>query len=98
MSPSHPSLPSGIEVEGKGSPETDTKGPSERHIEDVSEFHKSQPPEGVYISPEEIQAQFNLLRDLSPDQMITLNKRVLKKIDWHTMPCVTLMFLMKYAP
>ena len=61
------------------------------------EFHKPQPPEGIYISPEEIQAQFDLLRDLSQDQMTALNNRVLKKIDWHTMPCVTLMFLMKYV-
>lgn len=97
MSPSHPSLSSGIEVQEQRNPDTDTKGQFEGHIEDVSEFHKPQPPEGIYISPEEIQAQFDLLRDLSPDQMIALNNRVLKKIDWHTMPCVTLMFLMKYV-
>lgn len=65
------------------------------HIEDVLECNAQQPAEGIYIPSEEIQARFELLRYLTPDQMHALNKRVLKKIDWHMMPCVTLMFLMK---
>lgn len=47
------------------------------------------------IPPIEIQARFPLLRDLSETQMAALNKSVLRKVDWHMMPCVTLMFLMK---
>ncbi|KAM0211482.1 hypothetical protein ACHAPA_008642 [Fusarium lateritium] len=48
------------------------------------------------IPPTEIQARFPLLRDLSQERMDELNKRVRSKIDWHMMPCVTLMFLMNY--
>jgi hypothetical protein len=47
------------------------------------------------IPPIEIQARFPLLRDLSETQLAALNKSVLRKVDWHMMPCVTLMFLMK---
>jgi hypothetical protein len=50
---------------------------------------------GAYIPPEEIRARFPLLRDLSEEQLTALNKKVVSKIDWHMMPCVTLMFLMK---
>jgi hypothetical protein len=65
---------------------------TEKRIEDVSN-----PPNAErYIAPEVIQARFDLLRDLGPDEMAALNKRVVRKIDWHMMPCVTLMFLMKY--
>lgn len=53
--------------------------------------------EGSFIPPEEIQARFDMLRGLSADEMAALNKKVLKKVDWHMMPCVTLMFLMKYV-
>lgn len=52
-------------------------------------------PLGTYVPPEEIQGRFDLLRDLSPEQMAALNKKVVSKIDWHMMPCVTVMFLMK---
>ncbi|KAL6364263.1 hypothetical protein LRP88_02181 [Fusarium phalaenopsidis] len=48
-----------------------------------------------HIAPGEIQARFELLRHLSADQMETLNKSVRSKSDWHMMPWVTLMFLMK---
>jgi hypothetical protein len=47
------------------------------------------------ITPQEIQARFETLRDLSQDEMVALNKKVLKIIDWRLMPCITLMFLMK---
>ncbi|GMG11590.1 unnamed protein product [Aspergillus oryzae] len=87
-------LPPGSEAEEQTNCTTDIKA-MEKHIEDVSEYNKQQPPEGVYIPSEEIQARFELLRYLSPEQMEAHNKRVLKKIDWHMMPCVTLMFLMK---
>lgn len=51
--------------------------------------------QGAYISPEEIQGRFALLRDLSQEQMAELNKRVVRKIDWRMMPIVSLMYLMK---
>jgi hypothetical protein len=47
------------------------------------------------ITPQEIQARFETLRDLNEEEMVALNKRVLKIIDWRLMPCITLMFLMK---
>jgi hypothetical protein len=47
------------------------------------------------ITPQEIQTRFETLRDLSEEEMVALNKRVLKIIDWRLMPCITLMFLMK---
>lgn len=47
------------------------------------------------ISPAAIQARFPLLQDLDDDQMATLNKRVLSRIDWRLMPTITIMFLMK---
>lgn len=61
----------------------------------VEKIPIGQHAEGAYIPPEEIQARFDLLRDLSKEQMEALNKKVVKKIDWRMMPCVTLMFLMK---
>ena len=51
--------------------------------------------EGSYISPEEIQGRFELLRDLGKEDMDKLNKRVVSKLDWRMMPCVTMMFLMR---
>jgi hypothetical protein len=47
------------------------------------------------ITPQQIQARFETLRDLSEEQMAALNKKVLRKLDWRLMPCITLMFLMK---
>jgi hypothetical protein len=48
-----------------------------------------------WYTPLEIQGRFDTLRDLSPDQMAALNKKVLRKIDWRLMPTITIMFLMK---
>lgn len=49
----------------------------------------------VDITPRDIQARFDLLRDLSDAEMDKLNKRLVKKIDWRMMPTITLMFLMR---
>lgn len=46
-------------------------------------------------TPIEIQARFDTLRDLSPEQMEALNKKVVSKIDWRLMPMITIMFLLK---
>ena len=48
------------------------------------------------FTPQQIQARFETLRSLNVEEMAALNKRLLKKIDWRLMPCVTIMFLMKY--
>ncbi|KEF62002.1 uncharacterized protein A1O9_03574 [Exophiala aquamarina CBS 119918] len=51
----------------------------------------------IYVlRPAQIQHRFDRLRDLNDEQMTALNKRVVKKIDWRLMPCITLMFLMNY--
>lgn len=47
------------------------------------------------ITPRDIQARFNLLRDLSDEEMEKLSKTLVKKIDWRMMPTITLMFLMR---
>lgn len=47
------------------------------------------------ITPRDIQARFELLRDLSDTEMEKLNKRLVKKIDWRMMPTITMMFLMR---
>ncbi|KAK5058677.1 hypothetical protein LTR84_010941 [Exophiala bonariae] len=52
--------------------------------------------ERSWQTPAQIQHRFDTLRDLSDEQMTALNKKVLKKIDWRLMPCLTLMFLMNY--
>ncbi|KAF3044465.1 hypothetical protein E8E12_010937 [Didymella heteroderae] len=49
-----------------------------------------------HITPQQIQARFETLRDLSEEQMAALNKKLVKKLDWRLMPCITLMFLMNY--
>lgn len=51
--------------------------------------------EFVNITPQQIQARFDTLRHLSDEDMAALNKKLVRKIDWRLMPCVTLMFLMK---
>lgn len=47
------------------------------------------------ITPQQIQSRFETLRHLSEEQMAALNKRLVRKLDWRLMPCITLMFLMK---
>jgi hypothetical protein len=47
------------------------------------------------ITPRQIQARFETLKDLTEEEMVALNKRLVKRIDWRLMPCITLMFLMK---
>ncbi|KAH6680028.1 MFS transporter [Plectosphaerella plurivora] len=48
------------------------------------------------FSAREIQGRFDLLRDMSDAEMEALNKKVVSKIDWRLMPCITMMFLMCY--
>ncbi|KAL4959777.1 major facilitator superfamily domain-containing protein [Aspergillus stella-maris] len=95
MSHTPPLRRSASEVEPRTNTNAEIKS-TDKHIEFVSETAKPQHAEGAYISPGEIQMRFDLLRDLTPEQIEALNKRVLRRIDWHMMPCVTLMFLMNY--
>uniref|UniRef100_A0A8H7K0Y8 Major facilitator superfamily (MFS) profile domain-containing protein n=1 Tax=Bionectria ochroleuca TaxID=29856 RepID=A0A8H7K0Y8_BIOOC len=67
--------------------------------EDLKEasFHEVETkPVPGRITPQEIQARFDTLRDLSENELETLNKRLVKKIDWRMMPMITLMFLLNY--
>ena len=59
-----------------------------------SEF-KEEVSDHVNITQRMIQSRFELLRDLSEEQMFALNKQLVKRLDWRLMPIITLMFLMK---
>jgi ABC-type transporter lipoprotein component MlaA len=48
-----------------------------------------------HITPRMIQARFETLKDLNEEEMAALNKRLVRRLDWRLMPCITLMFLMK---
>jgi hypothetical protein len=61
---------------------------------DIQEYERAVNDNGV-VSQQEIQGRFDLLRDLNPEQMALLNKKVLRKVDWRLMPTITVMFLMK---
>ena len=52
----------------------------------------------VNYTPEQIQHRFETLRGLSQGEMEALNKKVRRTIDWRLMPCITMMFLMRYMP
>ncbi|OAK99401.1 MFS general substrate transporter [Phaeosphaeriaceae sp. SRC1lsM3a] len=53
-------------------------------------------PTTYRITPQQIQARFELLKDKSEEQMAALNKQLVRRLDWRLMPCITLMFLMNY--
>lgn len=61
---------------------------------DVQQYERAINDNGVYTA-QEIQDRFDLLRDLNPQQMVALNKKVLRKLDWRLMPTITVMFLLK---
>jgi hypothetical protein len=56
---------------------------------------KTEEVECTFLTPAQIQHRFDTLRGLSDDQMKALNKKLVRKIDWRLMPCITVMFLMK---
>jgi ribosomal protein S25 len=73
---------------------------TDKHVDAIDEKmvdaeFKEVAAESAYITPQQIQARFDTLRHLSEEQMAALNKRLVKRIDWRLMPCITLMFLMK---
>lgn len=57
--------------------------------------YKEEVSDYVNITQRMIQSRFELLRDLSEEQMFALNKQLVKRLDWRLMPIITLMFLMK---
>lgn len=70
-----------------------SKGSEDLKEASVHEVEKTPVP--GQSTPQEIQARFDTLRDLSENELETLNKRLVKKIDWRMMPMVTSMFLLK---
>ena len=75
---------------------------TDKHVDVVDEKmsdaeFKEVSPTTYHITPQQIQARFELLKDKSDEQMAALNKQLLRKLDWRLMPCITLMFLMKYV-
>lgn len=48
------------------------------------------------LTAAQIQHRFSTLRGLDEDQMAALNRRVVRLVDWRMLPCITIMFLMKY--
>ncbi|KAG9520763.1 major facilitator superfamily transporter, partial [Aureobasidium melanogenum] len=58
--------------------------------EKAVEHIESAPVESTYLEG------FPLLRDKSDEELAVLNKKVLKKLDWKFLPCITAMLLMNY--
>ncbi|KAK6008107.1 hypothetical protein QM012_000010 [Aureobasidium pullulans] len=58
--------------------------------EKAIEHIESAPVDSTYLDG------FPLLRDKSDDELAALNKKVLKKLDWKFLPCITAMLLMNY--
>lgn len=53
--------------------------------------------EAALISDEEkYLANYDLLVGKSKEELATLNKNVLKRLDWWFLPCITAMLLMNY--
>ena len=69
-------------------------GPTVGEVEDQMDA-KANPHEEV--TPRAIQNRFDLLRDLTDEEMTALDKRVVRKLDWRMMPMITMMYLMRYV-
>lgn len=41
--------------------------------------------------------KYALLKDKTPEELKALNKKVVKKLDWRFLLCITAMLLMKYV-
>lgn len=59
-------------------------------IEVVENFADSENRE--YLS------RYSLLANKTPEELKALDKKVLRKLDWKFLPCITAMLLMKYVP
>lgn len=56
----------------------------------VDHVESARPDEGVL-------QRFELLRGKSDEDLKQLDRKVLKKLDWRFLPCITAMLLMKYG-
>jgi hypothetical protein len=63
----------------------------EKEINTVEHVEKS----GGLTLDDEILSRYPLLAGKSEVEMSLLNKKVLKKLDWKFLPCITFMLLMK---
>jgi hypothetical protein len=63
----------------------------EKEINTVEHVEKS----GGLTLDDEILSRYPLLAGKSEVEMALLNKKVLKKLDWKFLPCITFMLLMK---
>jgi len=63
----------------------------EKEINNVEHVEKS----GGLTLDDEILQRYPLLAGKSEVEMALLNKKVLKKLDWKFLPCITFMLLMK---
>ena len=63
----------------------------EKEINTVEHVEKSR---GISLDDEILQ-RYPLLVNKSEVEMALLNKKVLKKLDWRFLPCITFMLLMK---
>ena len=45
--------------------------------------------------PDVLLERYSLIKDKSKEELDALNKKVLKKLDWKFLPCITMMLLMK---
>jgi hypothetical protein len=50
------------------------------------------------VSPADIQSRFPTLQDLDETQMATLNKKLLRRIDWRLMPMITVSWILETSP
>jgi hypothetical protein len=73
------------------SSEDQQRSSMEKEINTVEHVEKS----GGITLDEEILSRYPLLTGKSEVEMALLNKKVLKKLDWKFLPCITFMLLMK---
>jgi hypothetical protein len=73
------------------SSEDQQRSSMEKEINTVEHVEKS----GGITLDEEILSRYPLLAGKSEVEMALLNKKVLKKLDWKFLPCITFMLLMK---
>ncbi|KXJ88339.1 major facilitator superfamily transporter [Microdochium bolleyi] len=70
-----------------------------------SELDRKQDPEDIKAAQDQVEdvtladrllEQWPLLRDKTSDERAAINKRLLRKLDWIFLPCITMMLLMNY--
>lgn len=64
----------------------------EKDLHTIEHVEKS----GGVVTADEILNRYPLLVGKSEVDMALLNKKVLKKLDWYFLPCITFMLLMNY--